>query len=168
MKKFDLLTQFLKNVSFESPNVPELFFQQDNGQAKMEVGIDIQIKSADNDMYMVDLHVKLHSLLETDSKTIFAIESIYTGLVHAETTENEEELKKILLIEVPTMLFPSVKMLIEQIIMNSGFPPFKLQQVDFKELYESKPSPMGGTLKCELQELGKKLKSAKCKKIDTD
>ena len=50
MAKFNIITQFLKDFSFESPNVPELFFKSDNGQAKMEINIDIQIKGAENNL----------------------------------------------------------------------------------------------------------------------
>ena len=64
MAKFNIITQFLKDFSFESPNVPELFFKQDNGQAKMEINIDIQIKGAENNLFMVDLITKIHSKLE--------------------------------------------------------------------------------------------------------
>ena len=50
MAKFNIISQFLKDISFESPNVPELFFKSDNGQAKLEINIDIQIKGADNNL----------------------------------------------------------------------------------------------------------------------
>lgn len=167
MNKFDLITEFLKGISFESPNVPELFFQPDNGQANMDINLDIQIKGTDNNIYMVDLLVKLHSLLETDGRTIFSVESIYSGLVQAGTTENEEELKKILLIDVPSMLFPSAKTLMEQIIMHSGFPPFKMQQVDFNALYEARQTNSTSANR-NLQESGKKLKNTKFKKGKMD
>ena len=71
MSKFKIISQFLKDISFESPNVPELFFNQDNGQAKIEINIDIQIKGAENNVFMVDLVTKVHSKLDKDSKTIF-------------------------------------------------------------------------------------------------
>jgi preprotein translocase subunit SecB len=164
MKKFDLITEFLKSVSFESPNVPELFFQKDNGQAKMDISIDIQIKGADNDIYMVDLFVRLHSLRETDDRAIFAIESVYSGLVQAAKTDNEEDLKKILLVEVPAMLFPSAKTLVEQIIMASGFPPFKMLPVDFNALYEARKTNNPTAANRDLLESGKKLKNSKLKK----
>ena len=54
MAKFNIISQFLKDISFESPNVPELFFKSDNGQAKLEINIDIQIKGAENNLFMVD------------------------------------------------------------------------------------------------------------------
>jgi preprotein translocase subunit SecB len=164
MKKFDLITEFLKGISFTSPNVPDLFFQKENGQAKMDINIDIQIKGTENNIYMVDLSVMLHLSLDTDSRTIFSVDCIYSGLVQAGKTDNEENLKKTLLIEVPAMLFPSAKTLIEQIIMTSGFPPFKMQPVDFNALYEARQTNNATASNRDLLESGKKLKSSKFKK----
>ena len=138
MPEFNLISQFLKDISFESPNVPELFFKQENGQAKMEINIDIQIKGTENNLYMVDLITKLHSKLEAGDKSIFMIECTYSGLAQMEKTENEEELKRTLLIDVPTLLFPAVRALIVRLTAESGFPPFAMQPVDFQKLYEEK------------------------------
>ncbi|MDR1207598.1 MAG: protein-export chaperone SecB [Rickettsiales bacterium] len=138
MPQFNIISQFLKDISFESPNVPELFFKQENGQAKMEINIDIQIKGTENNLYMVDLITKLHSKLEQGDKSIFMIECTYSGLVQMEKTENEEELKRTLLIEVPTLIFPSVRALVVRLTAESGFPPFAMQPVDFQKLYEEK------------------------------
>jgi len=138
MSEFNLISQFLKDISFESPNVPELFFKQENGQAKMEINIDIQIKGTENNLYMVDLITKLHSKLEAGDKSIFMIECTYSGLVQMEKADNEDELKRTLLIDVPTLLFPAVRALIVRLTSESGFPPFAMQPVDFQKLYEEK------------------------------
>lgn len=137
MPKFNIISQFLKDISFESPNVPELFFKQDNGQAKIEINLDINIKGADNNLFMVDLITKVHSKLEKDNKTIFMIESTYTGMVQYE--EKDEEIKKkTLLIDVPTLLFPSVRAMVTRLTAESGFPAFVMQPVDFADLYEQR------------------------------
>lgn len=138
MAKFQLIQQFLKDFSFESPNVPELFFKQENNPAKMEINLDIQIKGTENNIYMVDLIVKLHSKLEADDKSVFLIETTYSGLVQVESSENEEDLKRALLITVPGLLFPSVRALILRMTGESGFPPFAMQTIDFQKLYEDK------------------------------
>lgn len=138
MAKFQLISQFLKDFSFESPNVPELFFKQENGQAKMDINLDIQIKGTENNIYMVDLLTKLHTKLDEKDKSMFMIESTYSGLVQIEKSENEEDLKKTLLIEVPKLLFPSARAIILRITGESGFPPFAMQQIDFEKLYEEK------------------------------
>ncbi len=138
MARFNIITQFLKDFSFESPNVPELFFKSDNGQAKMEINIDIQIKGAENNLFMVDLITKVHSKLENGDKSIFLIESTYSGLVQMEEEKDEEVKKRTLLINVPTLLFPAVRALIARMTSESGFPTFVMQPVDFEKLYEEK------------------------------
>lgn len=138
MPKFNIISQFLKDISFESPNVPELFFKQDNAQAKLEINMDIQIKGAENNLFMVDLITKVHSKLEADSKSVFLIESTYSGLVQMEEEKDEEAKKRALLIDVPTFLFPAVRALITRLTSESGFPTFTMQPVDFAELYEQK------------------------------
>lgn len=138
MAKFNIISQFLKDISFESPNVPELFFKQDDDKAKLEISIDIQIKGAENNLFMVDLITKVHSKKESDAKSIFLIESTYSGLVQMEEEKDEEVKKRTLLIDVPTLLFPAVRALVARMTSESGFPTFAMQPVDFNELYEQK------------------------------
>ncbi|MDR0319552.1 MAG: protein-export chaperone SecB [Rickettsiales bacterium] len=137
MSELKLITQFLKDMSFESPNVPQLFFKQENSQAKMEINMDIQIKGAENNLYMVDLVSKVHSKLESDDKTIFRIDVVYSGLVSAKFPK-EEDLQKALLVDIPTMLFPSVRALVLRATGDSGFPPFAMTPVDFEQLYKDR------------------------------
>lgn len=137
MPKFNIISQFLKDISFESPNVPELFFKQENSQAKIEINIDINIKGAENNLFMVDLITKVHSKLDQGDKTIFMIESTYTGMVQYEE-KDEEAKRKTLLIDVPTLLFPSVRAMVTRLTSESGFPAFVMQPVDFAALYEQR------------------------------
>ena len=135
MAKFNIISQFLKDFSFENPNVPELFFKQENTQAKLEINIDIQIKGSENNLFLVDLITKVHSKLEANEKSIFLIESTYSGLVQMEEEKDEEAKKRTLLIDVPTLLFPAVRALITRVTSESGFPAFTMQPVDFAQLY---------------------------------
>ena len=137
MPKFNVISQFLKDISFESPNVPELFFKQENNPAKLEMNIDINIKGSENNLFMVDLITKVHSKIEKDDKTVFLIESTYTGMVQYEE-KDEETKKKTLLIDVPTVLFPYVRSMVTRLTAESGFPPLSMPLVDFAELYEQR------------------------------
>lgn len=138
MANFKIISQFLKDISFESPNVPELFFKNDNNPAKMEIGIDLQVKGAENNLFMVDLIIKAHSKLEESDKSIFLIETTYSGLTQLEGEQDEETKKRTLLIDVPTMLFPAVRGLITRLTSESGFPAFAMQPIDFAALYAQK------------------------------
>lgn len=138
MAKFNIISQFLKDISFESPNVPDLFFKQDNGQAELEINIDMQVKGSEKNLFMVDLITKIHSKLKADGKSIFLIEATYSGLVQMEEEKDEDAKKRTLLIDVPRLLFPSVRSLVTRLTAESGFPPFSMQPVDFAELYEKR------------------------------
>ncbi|MDR1826249.1 MAG: protein-export chaperone SecB [Rickettsiales bacterium] len=140
MAQFKLMSSFLKKLSFDSPSVPELFFKQDNTQAKMDINLDIQIKSSENKLFMVDLVTKLHSKLDDPkaAKTVFEIDCVYSALVQIEKDDGEEDVKHSLLADVPTLLFPNVRALVLRMTAESGFPPFQMQVVDFEELYKSK------------------------------
>ncbi|MBR1380575.1 MAG: protein-export chaperone SecB [Alphaproteobacteria bacterium] len=140
MAKFNIISQFLKDISFESPNVPELFFKNENTQAKLEINIDLQVKGAENNLFMVDLITKVHSKFDTGDKSIFLIESTYSGLVQMEEEKDEEVKRRTLLIDVPHMLFPAVRSLITRMTAESGFPPVSLQPVDFAAMYEQRKS----------------------------
>ena len=132
-----MISGFLKKLTFDSPSVPELFFKQENTQAKMDINLDIQIKSSENKLFMVDLLTKLHSKLEND-KTVFEIDCVYSALVQIEKDKGEEDVKRTLLVEVPNLLFPNVRAIVLRMTAESGFPPFQMQVVDFEDLYKSK------------------------------
>ena len=55
-----------------------------------------------------------------------------------EEEKDEEVKKRTLLINVPTLLFPSVRALMARMTSESGFPTFVMQPVDFEKLYEEK------------------------------
>jgi preprotein translocase subunit SecB len=118
--------------------VPELFFNKEDTQAKMDINMDIQIKSSENKLYMVDLLINMRSKLENDKgeKTVFSVDSVYSALVQIEKSENEEDLKRALLVDVPAQIFPAVRALVLQATAESGFPPFFMQMIDFEEVYK--------------------------------
>jgi protein-export chaperone SecB len=135
MADFKLISQFMKSFDFNSPSVPELFFRQENNPAKIDVDIDLQIKSSENKLYMVDLLTKLNSKLETEDKIVFSINSVFSALVQIEKDMSEEELKHVLLVDVPTQIFPSVRAMVLMASGESGFSPLQMQVVDFEDQY---------------------------------
>ena len=136
MPQFNMISQFVKDFSFESPNVPELFFKQGDGKANIDLKMEVQVKGAEGGLYMVDVVMKLHSKLEEGDKTVFMIECTYTGLAQMDPKATEEDVKFATLIDVPTLLYPSIRALVTRITAESGFPPFAPQPFDFKKHYE--------------------------------
>ena len=55
-----------------------------------------------------------------------------------EEEKDEEAKRRTLLIDVPHMLFPSLRSLVTRLTSESGFPAFTMQPVDFEALYEQR------------------------------
>lgn len=134
MAKYQIISQFLKDLSFESPNVPELFFKKDTGDGRITIIPNIKIKVADNNVYMVDLIVKAKADLENESKSIWLIETTYSSLVKIEEFKDEDEKEHILFVNVPEITLPYIKTLVSHIISDSGFPPIRMQNFDFEKI----------------------------------
>ena len=151
MKRFDVLIDFLKEISFESPTYGLLFQGWEKGLAGIDSHTDVQICSSYENFHVVDLYVRLHSAIETEEKTMFNVAAVYSALVRIENPENVEEIQQILLIDVAAVLFPSVKLLIEQLVLNSGYPAYRMPLPDFHELYKRKQDAGNNDVKENLE-----------------
>ncbi len=128
-----ILTQYVKDFSFEAPNSPEIFFNKENISANINLNIDIKVKTLKEDLYNVDLIFKINNTYGEENKNIFLIELVYGGIVTLNMPEEKRE--KTLLTTVPSYLFPHVRALITRVTSESGFPPFTLAPIDWEVMY---------------------------------
>ncbi|MDR2934052.1 MAG: protein-export chaperone SecB [Rickettsiales bacterium] len=131
---FAIIAQYLKDLSFESPQTPQVFFTKIEEQPQIEVNIDIQAKKINDNTFDVALKVRANNKLK--DKTIFLIEVVYSAVV--KTTAPKEIEEQILLIKVPELIFPFVRSIITSTTQDSGFPPFAMAPIDFNVLYQSR------------------------------
>ncbi|MBN1783398.1 MAG: protein-export chaperone SecB [Alphaproteobacteria bacterium] len=131
-----IISQFVKDFSFEAPNSPQLFFNKEPVEANLKLNIDIKVKKLNDELFTVDLVTKVHNTTKKDDKSIFMIELVYSGLVGLNMPE--EEHKHALLVQTPQYLFPAVRALISRITSESGFPPFNMALVDFEAMYKER------------------------------
>ena len=71
-----------------------------------------------------------------DSKTAFILEMTYCGLFKFPNV-NEEILKKQIQVECPKMLFPYIRRIISQTMIESGMPNIDIKNINFFDLYKS-------------------------------
>ncbi|MBN2780233.1 MAG: protein-export chaperone SecB [Alphaproteobacteria bacterium] len=131
-----IISQFIKDFSFEAPNSPQLFFNKEPVEANLKLNIDIKVKKLNDDLYTVDLITKVHNTTKKDEKSIFMVELVYSGLVGLNMPEDAR--KEALLVTVPQYLFPAVRAMISRITSESGFPPFNMALVDFEAMYKER------------------------------
>jgi len=129
--------QYIKDLSFESPNSPAILQALQGVQPDVNVNVDVNASEVPNEdglkMYEVLLDVKAE--LKVGDQVGFIIELQYAGVFTLNVPE--EHLGAILLIECPRMLFPYARNIISDTTRDGGFVPLFLQPIDFAGMYQA-------------------------------
>ena len=132
---YKIIGKYIKELNFVIPN-PKTFFLLPKNIANYKINIDI--KSSQTKQNVIEV---LTSLSLTPTKNDF--ETINTKIIFSTIIEIEnnqlskEEMEKIILIEVPSKIYPELRKIFVFLFENSGFKNIKISEaVDFKNLYE--------------------------------
>ena len=136
-KKYKILTEFAKDVSYEMPNV-ETYLQTKDNILKYNLNLDINSKFLKNKMIEVNIISKFQDANLEKKKSNFEI--TYAAVVRIdENVKDEKEMKKIVLSDVPNEIYPRLEDLFITLVNKSGFPEVKIERkVDFEKLYKEK------------------------------
>ncbi len=132
---FDIRKMYLKDVSFESPNVPNIFLSE-NG--KPEIGIEVTIKTTtleQENYYEVVLGVTVTSKI--GDKTAFLTEVQQAGVFHIVGIPTAD-MPLALEVACPNVLLPFAREAISDLVGKAGFPQLLLSPINFESLYHSK------------------------------
>ena len=121
-----VLTQYVKDLSVESPNSPGVFQWQ--AQPQVDVQFNINVNRISDDVHEVVLKIEVGA--RSDKGPHFLIDISYAGLFGLRNFP-EEALAPFLLIEAPRLLFPFVRQIIADSVQNTGFPALLLEPIDF-------------------------------------
>jgi preprotein translocase subunit SecB len=136
-ENFKILTEFIKDMSSETPDVQSYLFVKDN-ITKYHLNIDITSKALKNKLIEVNTTLKFEDKELNERKSNF--EMTYTSIVKIdEKIINKKELEKILLCDVQNKIYPNLEKVFLDLLHNSGFSEVKFdKKVDFKKLYNER------------------------------
>ena len=134
-KKYKILTEFAKDVSYETPDV-ETYLQTKDNILKYNLTLDIKSKFLKNKMVEVNIISKFQEANLKERKSNFEI--TYTAIVRIdENVTGKKEMEKIVLSDVPNEIYPRLEDLFITLVNKSGFPEVKIERkVDFEKLYK--------------------------------
>jgi preprotein translocase subunit SecB len=125
-----IVAQYIKDLSVENPSTPQVFQWQ--VQPHLDLQFNINVETAAEDLHEVVL--KMEVTARSENGVHFVIDLSYAGLFAIRNAPGEA-LQPFLLIEAPRMLFPFVRQIIAEAVMNAGFPPLLLDPIDFAQAY---------------------------------
>ncbi|MEO5938225.1 MAG: protein-export chaperone SecB [Sphingomonas sp.] len=125
-----MISQYVKDLSFESPSAPTIF--QSQTQPNIEVEFGIGANKVGEDVHEVTLKIEVKA--KTEEQTAFLVEVLYAGLFGARNVP-DEQLQPFMLGEAPRLLFPFARRVVADAVRDGGFPPLMLDPIDFGSLY---------------------------------
>jgi len=135
----NVLTQYVKDLSFENPNAPAVF--QIAGQPKLDVQFNIGATQVGDGVNEVVL--KIEARAEVEGQVMYLVDLSYAGLFGLRNVP-DEHLQPFLLGEAPRILFPFARRVLADAVRDGGFPPLMLEPIDFAQLYLSQSGGQGG------------------------
>ena len=136
-EKYKILSNYVKDMSSETPDVESFLFTKDNIN-KYELDIDISSKPLKNKLIEVNTNLKFQNKSKPDKKSYFEV--VYTSIVKIEETVKEKkELQKIILCDIQNEIYPKLEKILLNLLIDSGYPGVKFdKKVDFNKLFDEK------------------------------
>lgn len=128
--QFQLQKLYVKDVSFELPNAPQIF--QDNGQVEIKMNLSQKVETLAENVHEVMLTVTVTATM--DDKTAYLAEVEQAGIFNI-VGLNEQALHAALNTLCPHTLFPYARRTITDLVADGGFPPLVLQPINFDQVY---------------------------------
>ncbi|MEH6527914.1 MAG: protein-export chaperone SecB [Sneathiella sp.] len=136
-----IITQYIKDLSFENPNAPQSL-SPEKGQPEVELGVNVQARAGDADMFDVELRISAKATHGTE--VAFITELVYGGLFQMRNFP-PNAMEMMCMIECPRLLFPFARRVVADATRDGGFSPLLLDPIDFKTLFENhKAQAMAG------------------------
>jgi len=132
---YKIVSKYVKDLSFEISNAKTFFLLEKNIK-DYKVKIDINSRSLKEKIMEVDTQLSFEGRKE--EKNNAKIEVLYSSIVTLDTKIERGELEKILLVKVPTEIYPDIQKIVSVLFEKSGFKKFDLDPIDFQKLYDAK------------------------------
>ena len=136
-KNYKIVTQFLRDISGETPNVETFFFVK-NQIKNYQLVIDITSKALKNKHIEVDTIFKFRDSKENQKKSYFEMTNV-TIVKIDEKIKEKRELEKIILCDLQNEIYPFLEKSFLNLLHSSGFTQVEFEKkVNFEDLYNKR------------------------------
>ena len=122
---------YVKDVSFESPQAPQIFTVPWKPQVKLD--LNTTTRSLGDDRFEVDLRITVTTKTD-DELTSMIVEVTQSGIFLVSGFEPDQR-KMLLATMCPNILFPYIREQIDSMMVKGGFPALHIAPVNFDAVY---------------------------------
>ena len=128
---FQIQRVYLKDMSLEQPNSPEILLNQEQPGVEIQLGVDA--KPVAEGLFEVTVMATVHTKIE--DKTVFLVEAKQAGIFEVRNIA-DEQMGSLLGIACPQIVYPYLRSNVADIIQRGGFPPVHMAEINFQAMYE--------------------------------
>jgi preprotein translocase subunit SecB len=121
---------YVKDLSLEVPNAPEVFLEQ--SQPEIDMQLASEVKQIGEGYYDCALTVTVTAKVQ--DKVLFLVEAAQAGIFQIRNVP-AEDLDPVLGVACPNILFPYARETVSNLVSRAGFPPVMLSPINFEALY---------------------------------
>ena len=136
---YKIISKFIKDVSFEIPNI-ETFTMLQKEISKYNLNFDIKSKQFKKNIIEINTILKLIPPQEIKNKML--VEINMCALISLEDVNdpiNKKELEKIILVKVPTTIYPTLYETFIYLFTQAGVENIQIEkEVNFEKMHKEK------------------------------
>ena len=129
---FQIQRIYLKDLSLEQPNSPQILLEQ--GQPQVEINLALGAEPVGDAIYEVTVTATVTT--KVNDKVLFLVEAKQGGIFEIRNIP-DEQVQPIIGIACPGIVYPYLRAIVSDVCTRAGFPPVVLAEVNFQAMYEA-------------------------------
>ncbi|MGD9835101.1 MAG: protein-export chaperone SecB [Piscinibacter sp.] len=129
---FQIQRMYLKDLSLEQPNSPQILLEQ--SQPAVDIQLGLGAEAIADGIYEVAVTATVTT--KVGDKVLFLVEAKQAGIFEIRNIP-AEQLDQIIGIACPGIVYPYLRAIVSDVCTRAGFPPVMLAEVNFQAMYEA-------------------------------
>ena len=129
---FQIQRLYLKDLSLEQPNSPQILLEQQQPQVDIQLGM--QAEGVADGIFEVSVTATVTT--KVGDRTLFLVEAKQAGIFEIRNFPAEQT-QGILGVACPQIIYPYLRAIVSDVCTRAGFPPILLAEVNFQAMFEA-------------------------------
>ena len=129
---FQIQRMYLKDLSLEQPNSPQILLEQQ--QPQVDINLTMGAESVSDGIFEVTVAATVTTKVK--DRVLFLVEAKQAGIFEIRNVP-QEQLDGIIGIVCPQMIYPYLRAIVSDVCTRAGFPPILLTEVNFQAMFEA-------------------------------
>ena len=129
---FQIQRMYLKDLSLEQPNSPQILLEQ--AQPQVDISLSMGAENVTDGIYEVTVTATVTT--KVNDKVLFLVEAKQAGIFEIRNIP-QDQVQPIIGIACPGIVYPYLRAIVSDVCTRAGFPPVLLTEVNFQAMFEA-------------------------------